>query len=185
MNDRELWRNAHTLEDLGNLTADWLEGTNGHQPGYYPDPDGTSRPDSETAEIIEYLVRANRNGYVTTFSQPARAFTGGGGQRAAVDGFCSEETADRIQAAILGTPLIAIATPGGWDNPTQIPVTIDEHEAFTWVGANTGPEDISGRYGDDCPGALVDLAIAWQVAILDPEWGRIGLLWERLDLAWE
>lgn len=179
--DRQLWTDARTLQDLGELTARWLERDIDYLPGYGEPEAG---PDAETAELVPYLARANRNGYVTNFSQPARTFAGAGGQRAAVDGFCTEETAERIQAVILRTPLIVITTPAGWDNPTQIPVTMDGGEAFTWVGGAMSPEDISDQYGDDCPHAIVDLAIAWQVAVLDPEWGRAGLLWERLDLAW-
>lgn len=181
---QELWLYARTLEDLGNLTADWLEGVNGYLPAYFPGEDGMIRPADETAPLIPYLARANRNGYVTTDSQPGVALADGCGQRASVDGFCTRDTAERIQDACLGTDLVVIATPPAWENPTRIAVSIRDGKPCTWAGAVASVVDIGRYYGEDCPRVVASLFLAWQVTILDPVWGRIGLLWERLDAAW-
>ncbi|MFR0358639.1 DUF6919 domain-containing protein [Streptomyces sediminimaris] len=175
----ELWRTAHTLEDLGELTAQWLEGRITHLPGYYADG-----PDEETTSLVPHLAEANRNGYVTDFSQPGLTYPGGDAQRAAVSGFCTEDVADRIGAAVLLTDLVAIVTPPGSSNPTQIPVTTDDGEAFTWVGGGMDDGSIDDMYGDDCPDAVEALKAAWQVDIFDPVWGRQDLLWERLSAVW-
>ena len=177
---RELWRSARTLEDLGELTAQWLEGRITHLPAYYSDA-----PAPETSELIPHLTRANRAGYLTTDSQPGRPLTDGCGQRAYVSGFCTEETADKIEAAILGTDLVAIITPPGWGNPTQIPVTVVDAKDCAWLGTPLDAADIDDFYGGDCPNAVNTLKHAWQVELFDPAWGRANLLWERLAQAWE
>lgn len=182
---QELWQYARTLSDLGNLTADWLEGTNSYLPAYRPDHHGNSRPARETEPLIPHLARANRNGFVTVQSQPAVKLHDGRGQRAFADGFCAVHTVERIQTACLGTDLIVIATPPAWENPTRISVSIVDGKACTWVGAVNSVVDIGRFYGEDCPRAVASLFIAWQIAILDPLWGRTGLLWERLDAVWE
>src|SRR6185312_9521071 len=76
---QKLWQFARTLADLGNLTADWLEGVNSYLPAYFPDDDGRIRPAGETLPLIPHLARANRNGYVTRGSQPGIALTDGCG----------------------------------------------------------------------------------------------------------
>jgi hypothetical protein len=60
------WRAARTLPDLGNATADWLEGKTASQPGYAPG----HGPDTETTGLIPGLAAANRAGFVTRQSQP-------------------------------------------------------------------------------------------------------------------
>jgi len=127
----------------------------------------------------------NRNGFVTVQSQPAVRLADGRGQRAFVDGFCAADTVERIQAACLGTGLVLVATPPAWENPTRIPVSIVDGKDCTWVGGVNSVVDIGRFYGEDCPRVVASLFIAWQIAVLDPVWGRAGLLWERLDAAWE
>lgn len=172
------WRTARTLTDLGRLTAQWLEGGISHIPGY---GDG-DRPAEETGPLVAALAAACRAGYVTTNSQPGRPLDDGAGQRAWVTGFCTEDTADKVKAAVLGTDLITLAVPPGWDNPVRIPVTIDDHAEFTWAGA-LDPETIEHYYAGICPHALEALDAAWQVDVIDPAWGRTELLWDRLAAA--
>ncbi len=79
--DRRAWEAARTLDDLGELTARWLEGTIASQPGYEPG----CGPDPETAALIPVVARCNRAGYVTCGSQPAEqapATTARGGNSA-------------------------------------------------------------------------------------------------------
>lgn len=177
-NDAHLWRTARTLADLGELTAQWLEGRIDYQPGY------GGEPDSETAPLIPVLAAANRAGFVTTFSQPGVPLADGHAQRAAVAAFADQQMVERVKAAILGTDLVAVFTPPGWDSPAQIPVTIDDGQEFTWLGAGLDPAYIAQIYAEDCPAALATLLGAWQVDLFDPVWGREGLLWERLARVW-
>ncbi|MEW2493746.1 hypothetical protein AB0942_09385 [Streptomyces nodosus] len=177
--DAALWRPARTLNDLGRLTAGWLEGSITYLPADYGDG-----PEEETAPLISVLAEANRNGYVTVFSQPGLAFPGGDAQRAAVGGFCDENLARRIEAAVLRTDLIALVTRPGGDSPSRIPVTIDGGEPFTWIGNPLDSYEISHHYGRDCPHALDALTAAWQVEVFDPRWGREDVLWECLTTVW-
>ncbi|HMH76883.1 MAG TPA: hypothetical protein VK547_09685 [Candidatus Udaeobacter sp.] len=176
--DHRHWANARTLNDLGNLTARWLEGDITHLPAYF----GTA-PATETTPLITRLAAYNRAGLVTTCSQPGEPFADGCGQRAWVSGFCDEETVDKIRAACLDTDLIAIYTPPGGDNHTQIAVTIDDYAEYTWAGGTSSPEDIDYYYGTDCPHALPAIKAAWRIDVIDPQWGRTDLLWDRLALA--
>lgn len=175
-NHRHLWRTARTLEDLGELTARWLEGSVTYLPAYY-----STGPAEETGPLVPTLATLNRAGYFTTDSQPGDPLTGGYGQRAFVTGFCDEALLARIETLILGTDLIAVTTPPGCDNPTQITVTIDGDSPFTWTGSSLDEDNIRHYYSADCPDAVHTLLNAWQVAVLDPVWGREDLLWGRLD----
>jgi hypothetical protein len=174
-----LWREARTLDDLGELTAQWLEGRISCAPS-----NGGAAPDEETLPLVAVLAEANRHGYFTDFSQPGLTYPGGDAQRAAVAGFCTEELADRISRTVLRTDLVALVTPPDLYNPTQIPVTTDEGEAFTWVGGGTDGGHVDDMYGDACPNALEALNGAWRVEVFDPVWGRDDLLWERLRTVW-
>jgi hypothetical protein len=62
---RLLWSQPTTISQLGELTAQWPEGTITYQPGCF-----ASAPDPETADPIEVLAAVNRAGLFTTFSQP-------------------------------------------------------------------------------------------------------------------
>lgn len=178
-NDRDLWRGARTLEDLGELTAAWLEGTISYLPTCT-----VETPDAETRDLIPYLAAANRAGFVTDQSQPGEPLTDGCGQRAFVTGYCSEPVVDRIRDAILAADLVAIFNPPGWISPVRIPVTIDDGAEYSWIGDPIDEENIRHFYSDDCPGAVDALLDAWQVAIFDPVWGRTEELWARLERAW-
>ena len=107
--DRRAWEAARTLADLGELTAQWLEGAIASQPAYTPG----CGPDPETAPLIPVLACCNRAGYVTNGSQPGEAGTGYDGawweQRAAVEGFASPAVAERIWEAAEPAGLTVIA----------------------------------------------------------------------------
>ena len=60
------WRKAKSLNDIGELTAKWIEGTL----PYYPLYDSETL-DEEGFEIRQPLIFFNRSGFVTEFSQPA------------------------------------------------------------------------------------------------------------------
>jgi hypothetical protein len=64
------------LADLGELTAQWLEGTIASVPTVWPG----CGPDEEATELIPVLAARNRAGYVTTVSRagegPAPGYDG-------------------------------------------------------------------------------------------------------------
>ena len=137
---------ARTLEDLGELTAPWLEGRITFLPTYTLDT-----PAAETEGLIAHLAAFNRAGYTTTESQPAVPFDGHDGQRAFVSGFASEATVDAVEAAILGTRLIALVTPTGRDNPFHIPVTVMEDAPCSFIGPAFSRNDLIAYYTPPAP----------------------------------
>lgn len=174
-----LWQEASTLADLGELTAQWLEGRITHLPAYY-----APAPAPETTELIPRLAAYNRACYVTTTSQPGVPFGGEWTQRAYVEGFADEATVDAIEGAFLGTRLVALTTPPGRGNAIKVPVTmIAGAEPCTWLGEVAHPRSIVDEYLEDAPRAIPTLLDSWQVEVFDPEWGRNDLLWARLDMA--
>ncbi|MFB7594677.1 DUF6919 domain-containing protein [Streptomyces sp. NPDC056160] len=68
------------------------------------------RPENETAPLTSVLAEANRNGYGLL---PTGAPPGGDAQQAVVGGFCGENVASRIEAAVLRTDLIALVPRTG------------------------------------------------------------------------
>lgn len=168
---------ARTLEDLGELTAPWLEGRITFLPTYTLDT-----PAAETEGLIAHLAAFNRAGYTTTESQPAVPFDGHDGQRAFVSGFASEATVDAVEAAILGTRLIALVTPTGRDSLPHSrhgdggrPVLLHRARLF--------PQRPHRLLHPSCPLAVPALLEARQLEVFDPEWGDDHLLWDTLARA--
>lgn len=161
---------ARALLELGELTAQWLEGR------FEAIPTWRGRPDAETSELIPALAMLNRAGYVTEFSQPGDVAEE---QRAAVAGFCDERTADHLWRALASTELVVLSYPPGVDEPSlHVPVTLDAGVIRTCVRGSADPDVMSP--GCWSANALVALRSAWQVSVFDPVWGRNDLLWPRL-----
>lgn len=176
--DEVWWRSARTLLDLGALTARWLEGDITFLPGY----DGV--PDPETEGLIPVLAAINRAGFVTDCSQPGEPAVDGWCQRAAVTGFCTGDLAARITDALAATDLVVLDAWPGFDCVIQVPVTLDDGKAHTWVGGTLDVEHLSEVYGPSCgPEAVLALVAAHQVAVFDPVWGRNDRLWPALATA--
>ena len=188
--DLAAWQSARTLAGLGELTARWLEGTVTSVPGY------CGPPDEETKELVPVLAKLNRAGFVTTGSQPAFDGTGYDGarwqQRAAVDGFADPAlTADLAEAA-WAAGLFVVAYP-----PEKLPrwryrydrsvtVTMREDRRVTGFGVQLPRRHIRDSwlgYGICHRDAVNALCEAWQVTVIDPEWGRADLLWHVLEQA--
>lgn len=174
--DRRLWRSARTLADLGGLMARWLEGGIRTQPGYY------GRTDLDTPELTTLCARLCRAGVVTHQSQAAQSWPDGGRitqARLFIEAFADDSTVAQLHAACSGTDLRLIAnrTPGrAWfrrGDRDRIPV-VTTYDGGVRLSL-TSP--IPRRYVDlmwegihrDAHAAVLD---AWQVAIVDPEWGR-------------
>ena len=166
------WSTARSLADLGELTALWLLG----RVSTHPTQD--TSPDEETTRIRGSLVRLNRRGFVTEFSQPGEKLKDGCAQRAAVSGFCSETVARRLAALTLCSDLIVLAYPPDGLRGYQIPITIDDYHPFTWCGSfdlECGLASFEGLDGE----ALESLRASWYVVLIDPRWGRERYLWRE------
>jgi hypothetical protein len=175
------WSLPSTLLELGELTAQWLEGTvRGENPW-----DGDD-PDPETGEIASTLAALNRIGFVTTHSQPA-----GGpqpdwswAQRAAVSGFASEELSQRIEAALCQSDLITIRFAAVEEASTSVPITLwpdgrrDLCEqlgepppispASTWEGGSSGQWELD-RLSETLNASMIRvLTDSEHVVALDP-----------------
>jgi hypothetical protein len=177
------WTQARTLADLGELTAQWLEGTIPAEPGY------CGGPDPETLPLVPVLAWLNRAGYVTDGSQPGD--TGGSWeQRAAVSGFAAPQTARVVIAAADAAGLIVITDPVTPRRRTRLagrqPVTRIGGRPCTWFGATLPARHLRDPwtgYGICHRDAVDALCQAWQVTVIDPEWGRDSLLWPVLAAA--
>jgi hypothetical protein len=178
--DRKKWASARTLADLGKLTARWLEGDLASQPGYC----GPS--DIEDPALVPLLAKLNRAGFMTTCSQIGSIEHE---QRAAVEGFASLTAAARLISAANDAGMIVVA-----HDPAVIPrwrfrygrsvtVTRVGGRRFTGFGAQVPRRHIRDGwigYGICSREAQAALCAAWQVTLIDPEWGRAGLLWQVL-----
>jgi hypothetical protein len=182
-----LWASARNLADLGELTARWLEGEVAEQPGYC----GPS--DIEDPALVPLFARLNRAGFVTTGSQIGEDGPGYDGahwqQRAAVEGFAGTELAlelnDVARAAGLFPILHAPSTLPRWryGYRESLAVTRRNGERYTRFGVHLPRRHIRDSwigYGVCHQDAVTALCNAWQVTLIDPEWGRPGVLWRVL-----
>jgi hypothetical protein len=171
--DAEPWQRARSIRDLGELRARWLEGALRWSPRYYG-----AGPDSETSPLVPILAEINRLGFWTTMSQPGLV-DGTIAQRANVSGYCTEATANTIQAGLLATDLLVVALPADMagDSALRVPITRNGMSEFTWAGAF---EDVD-EWRDELDPEVVDvIASAWAIDIIDLAWGRDDLLWPTL-----
>jgi len=188
-----IWHGARTLEDLGELTALWLEGDLASQPGYMPN----HGPEPETLELIPTLAAVNRVGFVTVSSQPALLDPHDARgewlplwwQRAAVEGFADGPLSDYLVSLGREADLIAQREPvcrfGWWPRryPNRgFPVTFVDDEIRTRFGAQWSRRDVRAHFGEVCsPRAVAAVCAAWQVTLIDPEPTRNDRLWPILD----
>lgn len=192
--ERREWANAGTLAELGEVTARWAEGRIKYHPGGYD-----RGPAEETQRLIPALVALNRSGFVTYSSQPAVGpMWGFNGQvwqqRAAVDGLCDTETADRIETACATAGLKVIRNgPAGWRtryDRTEICTAArprseagydfndgEPYDAHTSFGAHLSRREMRFIFDGYCADEVCD---AEQVTIIDPVWGRNALLWSTV-----
>lgn len=183
--DKNRWASAHSLPELGELTALWLEGRIASQPGCMPN----CGPDNETLPLVATLAAANRAGYVTHSSQPGFDGLGYDGARwvqsAVVTGFVDQAGSALLQqlaAGVLGLHVIAqTASRARVSYDAAAAVTCREDKERTWFGARLPRRHIADLYEECNPRMHQVLFRAVQVTIIDLEWGRDTALWPVLD----
>jgi len=189
MRDRRRWREATSMDELCSLTVAWLSGEIGTQPGYYGrvDVDDDLAPGMATA-----LIALNRMGFLTRCSQagyngvdPDDVDDFHWTQCAAVEGFASPSTVERLQAALGGTrfEIRAEAT-----RPPDVPfvqgqvVTHLEGSPHTWFGGRLSAEEIELEFEGTSAAAVAAVQETLQVVIQDPTAGPNDL-WTCLNAA--
>ncbi|MEV7123819.1 DUF6919 domain-containing protein [Kitasatospora griseola] len=176
--DRKAWRGATDLAGLGELTAQWLEGTRrsrpGYVPGYGPDPETTDTPG-----LVRALALANRAGFVTEASQPG---TDGPdsrqdwwAQRASVSGFVADpQVLTRLSMVAEQYGLLCITHhPDSADpaHPHGVVATVVNGQEHTWFGAWMEPETVRLVWKGTGPLAVAAAGRAWQVSLIAPRSG--------------
>ncbi|WP_374778708.1 hypothetical protein OG756_42150 (plasmid) [Streptomyces sp. NBC_01310] len=182
--DKQRWRSADNLQELGHLVASWLIGDLASLVGYQPN----CGPDEETQHLIPVLVAVNRLGFVTDSSQPGESGFGVDGQwweqRAAVSGLVDDpELRDRLVAAAEVAGLTVVQhdmTPRR--HAEGFPVTRCTGTVHTRFGRFLPVRDLRTVWQPEIIGRRVfdKVAAAWQLTLVDPEWGRDDVLWEAL-----
>ena len=118
-------------------------------------------------------------------TQPGDEVVDGGGQRACVEGFARESVARSLYTLGLSTSLLASVYEPGWQGGYRVPITSDDFHPYTWAGAARGFDELE-HFADFCSReAVADLATAWQVVVIDPEWGRESYLWPHVSAVLE
>ena len=173
LEDKGAWRQATTLDAAGELTARWLEGKSEYQAATF-----TARYDDETESIAVELAALNRSGLFTKESQPGLE-AGDTAQRQYVTGFCTAQTAADLLALSTRTELVTVAHAPGESSNASIPVTLDDGEVVTVLGSSENPvteDQIRDWVEETNENLALLLADSWYVEILDPVWGRNGVL---------
>lgn len=179
------WQSARTFEDVAVLTAQWLRGLllfhpNGHRGG----------TDPETLPLVDVLAAANRAGILTVQSQPGELAALHGRpwrQRAFVTAFVADPALARaLHARAAEAGLVVRAYPprcraGEHGARDAVDVTFWEgHGVMTAIGDRMPPRAVGRTFPGCDRQAVREVVGAWQVTLIDPEWGRDTLLWPFL-----
>jgi hypothetical protein len=173
--ERKLWRSARTLDDLGQLMARWLEGDLRHRPGYY----GTT--DLDTPRLTKVCAELCRAGFVTDSSQEGGEWLIQGRsvhQRAGIGGFADDDALDALRQIGRQHAFVVSAhrRPSLTGLRRRIPVTAENWQACTWFGGQIETCHYEIGWSGISDEAYWAVLWSWHVAIIDPEWGRRGLL---------
>src|SRR5664279_2484203 len=170
------WMEPLSLAELGELTAQWLEGSSW---GPWQCGEG---PDEETAHLVPSLSAMNRSGYVTDFSQPGE-LDGRWSQRAAVTGFCTVAEADCLASLSLESELIVITAYPAVEAEYELPITHEAGRAHTRLAGRGFFEEPDDLWEECHPSTWSLLAACYFVTVCDPQWGRDDLLWPSVVAA--
>jgi hypothetical protein len=181
------WYQARGIGELAALTARWLRGEmlwtpNGHVGG----------PDPETLPLVDVLAGLNLAGILTETSQPGELAVFHGRpwrQRAYVTAFVADPELAQIlaaQAAAAGLVVRAYRPRRRVDENGErdaVDVTTWEgHGVMTGMGDRISPRAVRRTFPGCDRQAVREVTRAWQVTLIDPEWGRDTLLWPFLGL---
>ncbi|MFJ3673700.1 DUF6919 domain-containing protein [Streptomyces sp. NPDC090106] len=184
--ERQRWRSARTVADLGELMALWLEGELGSWPGYMPG----CGPDDETTHLVPTLAALCRAGYVTTQSQPGCIGTSTDGlwweQRAALELVVTDpklfhRLIDTADAAGLSVR-INDYRPGGGVQDQPVVVTTCDSEPVTSFGGRISRAHMAIQWPGLHPDLYREVSTGMYVSIIAPEYGKPGeQMWVVLD----
>ena len=177
------WKDARTVADLGNLTANWLEGRGSQYPAY-----GDPRPAEETAELIPALTALNRSGFLTDNSQPGEYGRGYDGriwtQLPFVTGFVARDNRQLVKAIQRDCRAIGLVVviDGRRDDrrPGGIPAVLVGDEVPMNVGTRVRDRDLRNAWAEDAPHAVAALLASYQVTVIDLEGERTTRMWDVL-----
>jgi hypothetical protein len=185
------WRAATTLAELGELTAQWLEGDQPWVPGNAV----IAPPNDETLELVHVLAALDRTGrLITTNSQPAYT-DNESRQRAWLEILCDWDLAVILEHESLATDFVLLIQPPWDETPAEaramlaerdgymlgpsVPISMHDGQACTWAAIEdpAGHAQTWGALGDHT--LAITLALH-TVVVIDPVWGRNDLLWPWL-----
>lgn len=179
------WREARTMADLGALTVDWLTGELPFHPAREP-----VEPSIATEELTPVLVRLNEKRLVTVWAQngcddriePDYARLR---QRAAVSLLAwDERIADHLVAGARAAGLHVIDNgPARWrtNRSTAMTVATIDGQPHLDVGERLSRWVLRRHMFPGVGRFAVRAACdARQITVVDPRWGRTGLLWSTL-----
>ncbi|MFJ9846316.1 DUF6919 domain-containing protein [Kitasatospora sp. NPDC101155] len=185
LRDRRRWRAARTAADLGDLTAQWLQGHLSYHPTV-----GRTGPDQETPghpELLAALLLANRSGFVTHFSQPG--YSGAGAddawwtQKAAVSGFVTDpQTAHRLHVAAEEWDLQLREYRFTYIGALPEPITVTERggRPHTRAGRALPASDVRLIWRGAGREAVRAMERAWQITLAERHASPSGDLWRAL-----
>lgn len=184
--EQTMWESAANLADIGSLTALWLEGRIEHQAGYCAPVDVD---EDDVPGLANLLAACCRAGIVTRQSQAAAACIGYDGnwweQRAAVEGFATDDALARLTAIVTAAGLSIQAGKAGrrTSQRNSVDVTLCAGRAVTGFGVILSESHLADEwtgYGICRPSAVQEIIGSWQVLVYDPEWNRNVRLWPAL-----
>ncbi|WBP92201.1 DUF6919 domain-containing protein [Kitasatospora cathayae] len=182
--DRRRWRAARTAADLGELTAQWLEGSLSYHPAV-----GRTGPDTETTgnpQLLAALLLANRSGYITQFSQPGDYDLGADGvwsQIATVSGFVTDpDVLNRLRGAAGEWGLQIREYRSTYLGPLPEPIVVTDRPGslHTLAGRALTGREVRRTWHGASRTAVRAMERAWQVTLAEAGYSSGGLLWRAL-----
>jgi hypothetical protein len=165
---RRRWREARSVEELGQRGAEWMRGELGAHPGGY------DVPAAETEPLRPVLARANAAGFFTDQSQPGGRWVEHVGlveQRAFVSGFLARDDLLEFRRHLEGAGMLVL------DSMTHDePLSKEDGVVVT-----SGRWKVCRDFSHISSAASRDLDQAACLDVIDVVWCRENALWDALD----